>query len=186
MAKSERITSRSGIVKLPFTQMPDHILEDNRINGNAYRVMNYIMSKPEDWVFYRQDIEKRLGFGKDAYYTARKQLYECGYLEYLANNKGTDFIYYERPDKNPFYMNGNNRNVDRKIAFSPLLKEIIEKENNISFDNNKKLKQTMEMNRQIGFDKFDINYLKEHSKNFKSYTDNTGDFSAPDDLYFEE
>ncbi|SCX48796.1 hypothetical protein [Variovorax sp. EL159] len=57
------------------------LVTDLRLGDAAARIAIYLKIKPNFWKANRVDIQKALGFGKDKWRAARKQLIEAGYFK---------------------------------------------------------------------------------------------------------
>jgi hypothetical protein len=60
--------------------VPEKLLEDTRLGPGARVLGAWICGRPPGWVFRPVHIRATLGYGKDAYRTARRELIACGYL----------------------------------------------------------------------------------------------------------
>lgn len=151
MSKRNLIFVKNGGIFENFVKVEHSILEDKRLSGNAFKLMCYLISKQEGWKFNVKDITSRLGFGADAYRSARSQLYKYGYIEYEVNSYGTQFTCYRRPDQNSKYINGINEHEERTVELSPLLQEFIEqkKEKGLSTGEQKRPKNKTRIPKNI-------------------------------------
>ncbi len=66
--------------RLPFTQVPNELLCSNAISGLAKALWCVLYSKPDEWVFYWNEILTNFKEGKKALRTAKKELESAGYL----------------------------------------------------------------------------------------------------------
>ncbi len=76
---------------LGFTQVPNYIIDkDKRLSWKAKGLYLYLVSRPDGWDYYVQDIINRSKDGKDAVKSGLKELEEYGYLkrEKVQNEKG--------------------------------------------------------------------------------------------------
>lgn len=64
----------------PFTQILNSIITDTRISSNAFRLLSYLISKPNDWIINLTEAYATLGLGRDAGARAFKDLEAVGYL----------------------------------------------------------------------------------------------------------
>lgn len=65
----------------PFTQILNIIITDSRISSNAFRLISYLISKPNDWVINLTEAYKSINIGRDAGARAFKELQSVGYLD---------------------------------------------------------------------------------------------------------
>lgn len=101
MTTQQQYTStRGGKKKEPFVQIFHYILEDNRINANAYRILSYLESKPDGWKFWPKDIQTRLNIKRFSYDVAIQQLVDAGYINYVTGNRFTRITFYLDPREN--------------------------------------------------------------------------------------
>ena len=90
-----------------FTQIPNTILQDARINALAFKIYCYIcfrIGRNSEWEFYNNEILQYCQEGKHSLMKAKRQLIECGYLEKVKQNHkqngdfgGCDYIIYKEP-----------------------------------------------------------------------------------------
>ena len=76
---------------LGFTQVPNHIIDkDNRLSWKAKGLYLYLVSRPDGWNYYVQDIINRSKDGRDAVQSGLKELEDYGYLKRakVQNEKG--------------------------------------------------------------------------------------------------
>lgn len=77
--------------RIPFTQVYDQTVTDQRLTANAFRVLCYMLGQPDWWQFNCTDIRKKVGLGKEALASAMKCLEKAAYLkrtkEQAANGK---------------------------------------------------------------------------------------------------
>ena len=76
--------------KVPFTQIPNEIIDSDRLSPGAKWVFSYIASKPDGWKFYISDIVKHSNESKYKVQKYIKELEEEGYLKRIRkqNEKG--------------------------------------------------------------------------------------------------
>ncbi len=93
-----------------YTVINNTCLRDPGLSWKAKGLHSYMISMPDDWVFYNSDLEKRAKDGKDSLKSALKELKEAGYLQRIKkkNEKGHfdgwETIVYEMPlpkEENP-------------------------------------------------------------------------------------
>lgn len=106
---------------LPFTQVPNTVLCDNKISLKAKGLYAYLFSKPTDWLFFREIIEKETKESYDAFRTGINELVAAGYIrKYQKNENGKfsgsvfEFIpIWEKPlTENPLTENPPTTNTD--------------------------------------------------------------------------
>lgn len=89
-----------------FTIISNVVLRDSRISLKAKGVMALVMSLPNNWDFTIRGLIAVVKEGRDAIYSAIKELKMYGYCEVVVcrdeNGKllGNDYVFYEEP-KNP-------------------------------------------------------------------------------------
>ena len=92
-----------------FTMMSNVGLKDDRLSFKAKGLLAYMLSLPDDWVFYEEEITKHAADGKQSVRTGLKELQQFGYLaKSQSREKGkfgkVDWILYDEPE-----------NVDTKV-----------------------------------------------------------------------
>src|SRR5690606_38416389 len=65
----------------PFVQIDKNMLSDSNISWKAKGILSYLLSKPDEWITYVADIEKRSTDGKDSVRSGMKELEDAGYIE---------------------------------------------------------------------------------------------------------
>src|SRR5699024_1343713 len=73
-----------------FTMISNVGLKDNRLSFKAKGLLSYMLSLPDDWVFYESEIVNHATDGKQSVRTGMKELEKFGYLvkEQKRNSKG--------------------------------------------------------------------------------------------------
>lgn len=79
----------------PFVQIDKSMLSDEKISWKAKGILAYLLSKPDDWVTYVTDIEKRSTDGRDSVNSGIKELIAAGYLERKQLREKGRFMGYE-------------------------------------------------------------------------------------------
>jgi hypothetical protein len=162
------ITSSSGELEFTFTQVPLYILEDNRINANAYRVLAYLKSKKDDWNFYPVDIQKRLGIGRTAYETAIEDLVKYGYIQHKTGYRSTTIKYFFNPANNTDYSGAKPEGmVLGEQAFEERKKQQLAGEQIVVSDKKSFNKETYNKS---------INDKAKKTSKYKKFNDNVGTF----------
>ncbi|ANA80168.1 helix-turn-helix domain-containing protein [Paenibacillus glucanolyticus] len=97
-----------GIVRVQkrdngYTILDPYFLSDDRLSWKAKGLLAYLLSKPSNWRVYIADLVKRSKDGRDAVYSAIKELENCGYVERRQTRDeanritGMETVIYERP-----------------------------------------------------------------------------------------
>ncbi|OIB03491.1 replication protein [Paenibacillus sp. LC231] len=97
-----------GIVRVSkrdsgYTILDPFFLSDERLTWKAKGLLAYLLSKPSNWRVYIGDLVKRSKDGRDAVYSAIKELEICGYVERRQTRDeanritGMETVIYERP-----------------------------------------------------------------------------------------
>lgn len=76
MSKSIRIDKRRG-----YTVIPNGLLPEGKITARAWGIYAYLLSRPDGWVIHVRQLQKVFKEGREAIYTALRQLREAGLLE---------------------------------------------------------------------------------------------------------
>lgn len=64
-----------------YTVMNRTALNDNRLSWKAKGIIAYMLSMPDDWVFYIEELTKHSTDGEKSFRAGFKELKECGYVE---------------------------------------------------------------------------------------------------------
>ena len=70
-----------------FVQIDKFPLQDDRLSWRAKGLLDYMLSMPDDWQFYVNELHKHAKDGKDSTRSALKELEEFGYLVIEKNNR---------------------------------------------------------------------------------------------------
>lgn len=78
--------NKGGIVRVSkrdssYAIIDPFFLSDERLSWKAKGLLGYLLSKPSNWRVYVSDLVKRSKDGKDAVYSALKELETTGYIE---------------------------------------------------------------------------------------------------------
>ncbi|GGG08523.1 helix-turn-helix domain-containing protein [Paenibacillus aceti] len=100
---------KGGIVRVSkrdssYAIIDPYFLSDERLSWKAKGLLGYLLSKPSDWRVYVSDLVKRSKDGKDAVYSAIKELEAAGYIERRQTRDpdtkritGYETVVFERP-----------------------------------------------------------------------------------------
>lgn len=88
----------------PFVQIDKNILTNSDISWKAKGILSYLLSKPDGWITYITDIEKRSSDGRDSVRAGIRELETIGYIERKrirekGKFKGWEYHVYEYPKK---------------------------------------------------------------------------------------
>lgn len=64
-----------------YTTINNTGLKDKRLSWKAKGILAYILTLPDDWVFYREELSRHAKDGLDSLRTGMKELKEYGYLK---------------------------------------------------------------------------------------------------------
>lgn len=67
-------------IKKGFTQIPNQVINDPNLKWSSKGVFCYLMSRPEGWSFYMNEIVKHSNMGMEALRSCIKELIATGYL----------------------------------------------------------------------------------------------------------
>lgn len=74
-----------GIVRVAknsnYVVMNRTALNDRRLSWKAKGIMAYLLSMPDDWVFYMEELQTHSTDGKASFNSGFKELKDCGYVE---------------------------------------------------------------------------------------------------------
>ena len=91
----------------PYTRISNATLQDTRLSFKARGLLAYILSLPDDWSINVTHLETQSPQGKEAIYSALKELSELGYMrkEILRNEAGQidghRWIAFNNPSSDP-------------------------------------------------------------------------------------
>ncbi|MEK6993467.1 helix-turn-helix domain-containing protein [Paenibacillus sp. FSL K6-1566] len=99
---------KGGIVRVSkresgYAIIDPFFLSDERLSWKAKGLLAYLLSKPSNWRVFTSDLVKRSKDGRDAVYSAIKELESCGYVERRQTRDesnritGMETVVYERP-----------------------------------------------------------------------------------------
>lgn len=99
--------NKSGIVRVhkrdeSYTILDPYFLSDERLSWKAKGLLGYLLSKPSNWRVYISDLVKRSKDGRDAVYSALRELEAAGYIDRKQTREngvitGYETVVYERP-----------------------------------------------------------------------------------------
>ncbi|KIL79546.1 helix-turn-helix domain-containing protein [Bacillus badius] len=75
----------------PFVQIDKSVFTNDKLSWKAKGILGYLLSRPDDWVTYLADLEKRSTDGRDSVRNGLKELEEQGYLEKTRKREGGKF-----------------------------------------------------------------------------------------------
>lgn len=102
--------NKGGIVRVSkrdssYAIIDPYFLSDERLSWKAKGLLGYLLSKPSNWRVYVSDLVKRSKDGKDAVYSALRELEAAGYIERrqlrdpeTQRISGYETVVFERPD----------------------------------------------------------------------------------------
>jgi DNA-binding MarR family transcriptional regulator len=125
---------KGGIVRVvkrdeSYAIIDPTFLSDERMSWKAKGLLAYLLSKPSNWRVYVSDLVKRSKDGKDAVYSALRELEACGYLERRQTRQngritGFEYTVYERaicsfePDDNAPVERNERDESDSALSYS--------------------------------------------------------------------
>lgn len=89
-----------------FTTVYNEFIYDKKISARAKGVLMWILSKPDDWVIYKKNLHYDFKEGREAIWTAFKELINAGYVIEVEKTKidpdtgrflprNSDYVVYE-------------------------------------------------------------------------------------------
>jgi hypothetical protein len=101
-----------GIIRIEkntnYVVMAKHGLQDDRLSWKAKGILAYMLSMPDDWVFYTEELETHAKDGIDGLRSGLRELKECGYINrYPVKDPETgriaswETVLYEIPQTDP-------------------------------------------------------------------------------------
>jgi len=97
-----------------YTVMNNTFLRDNKLSWKAKGLFAYILSLPEDWKIYLNELQTHATDGETSLRSAIKELTDNGYIvqKRLKDDKGRWASYVYQIIENPFVENPNMDNLD--------------------------------------------------------------------------
>jgi hypothetical protein len=101
--------NKGGIVRVSkrdssYAIIDPYFLSDERLSWKAKGLLGYLLSKPSNWRVYVSDLVRRSKDGKDAVYSALRELEAAGYIERrqlrdpeTQRISGYETVVFERP-----------------------------------------------------------------------------------------
>ncbi|TES45676.1 hypothetical protein [Shouchella lehensis] len=119
-----------------YVVMDKKALHDEKLSWKAKGLHAYMLSMPDDWRFYREELSKHAKDGVDTVKTALKELSDQGYLKRVRKNDENgkltwETIVYEIPQPEVGKTPVEEPLVDKPLVENPLLlsnKELSNKE----------------------------------------------------------
>lgn len=71
---------RTTTRRAPYGIVPEALVQDTRLSAHACRLAVWLAIRPPGWVVHPEHAQVVLGMGRDAYYSARRQLIDSGYI----------------------------------------------------------------------------------------------------------
>ncbi|WP_431030093.1 DnaD domain-containing protein [Lysinibacillus sp. LZ02] len=88
-----------GIVRVAknsnYVVMNRTALNDKRLSWKAKGIMAYLLSMPDDWVFYMEELQTHATDGKASFQSGFKELKDCGYVERKPVREGQRIVRWE-------------------------------------------------------------------------------------------
>lgn len=63
-----------------FTKLSNDCINDENLSGDAFKILAYVLSKPEDWIVYASDLCARFKRSPNKIYALMKELINLGYM----------------------------------------------------------------------------------------------------------
>lgn len=100
--------SKNNIIRVqknkanPYVMINKQCINDNRLTWAAKGLHTYLLSLPDDWTIYVNELVKHTSAGRDHTYTVIRELISCGYMqrfEYRYKGKVVEssYVVYENP-----------------------------------------------------------------------------------------
>ncbi len=131
-----------------FVQIDKGCLNDARLSWKAKGLLCYLLSLPDNWKIYIEDLKTRSADGRDSTASGIKELIEFGYCtrEQLTDERGRKSGYayniYETPVNIEVAPETEKPFTDIPVTGKP--KPIINKKNNNKYNNNQSISQEVD------------------------------------------
>ena len=153
-----------------FTQVPNQIINDERVSLKAKGLYLFFVSKPDDWEFSLSGMTSQLKESKDTIISIINELCKFGYIDKVKNRNGSrqglnDYILHLEPHRIP-YSPPESKNQSLKIRVGKS-----ESENsttsNTKKSNTKKSNTSTSNKKKISFNQFrELFFNSEYRKGF--------------------
>ena len=67
----------------PFVQIDKNALQDERLSWKAKGLLAYLLSLPDDWQIYINELKNHAKDGRDSTRTAMNELIKFGYISFI-------------------------------------------------------------------------------------------------------
>ncbi|PAL08898.1 DNA replication protein DnaD [Staphylococcus hominis] len=107
-----RVKKESG----NFVTIHKDFITDERLSAKAKGILLYLLSRPDDWQIYTEEIKKHMKDGAKSINTGIHELIDCGYIKRSKKRQengvfnGYEYLVYELPTEMPFSENGKSAN----------------------------------------------------------------------------
>ena len=161
--------------EIHFTQVPNQIINDERVSLKAKGLYLYFVSKPDYWEFSLNGMTSQLKESKDTIISIITELCKFGYMDKIKKRNGSrqglnDYVLHLEPYKMP-YSSPESKNQSLKIRVGKS-----ESENSTTSNtklSNKEKSNTLSSSERENFRKFKEQFL-EHIGNKLFYTEGIG------------
>jgi len=102
----------------PYARIDNRALTDERLSYRARGVLAYLLSKPNNWEVFTDDVIKRGQEGRDAVRAAFRELQTCGYAKLVNTRKGRQWIVCEQPEAIDGFSGHGPSPEKANVAFS--------------------------------------------------------------------
>ena len=114
-------TIRSKKERGQFVTLDKTALHDEALSMQAKGLHSYMMSMPDDWVFYETELMKHFTNGRDAIRNTMKELETRGYLVKEQKRQGGKFgenelVLYEKPQSTAAWKTVDGKTADGKTV----------------------------------------------------------------------
>lgn len=152
-----------------YTVIPNDVLKRPDISWQAKGLLSYLLSLPEDWVVYKEELNMHSSDGRHCTRSAFMELEEKGFILSVdvrnekGHFKGRNYIVYEVPTfENPISEN-QTPIFENRISDNPISENhTLQSTNNTNTNSTKK-----NINKKILFDHFLILFNESTGREFK-------------------
>lgn len=126
-ALKEKFDKNKNIVRVeknkdnPYVVINKTCINDNSLTWAAKGLHSYLMSLPDDWIIYINELTKHTSCGRDHTYTVIKELLKFGYMEkvqyrYQGKVLGLSYTVFETPIDVTNYDNTKPRIINMNVS----------------------------------------------------------------------
>ena len=162
-------------------------LNDKRLSWKAKGILSFMLSKPDDWTFYQQELMKHSPDGKTAFNGGFKELRDCGYVEKVRKRLDngqfeyetivherpyTDFPSTDKPSTDNRTLLNNNTLSNEELSNDKHIYTIFSFWNEQKIIKHREMNQAMKSHINARLQNYSVDELKKAISNYASILEN--------------